>query len=140
MTHPKQFVHLDCAAIARVIADCGWELEQITGRPPVGFRAPGYTISAAVIDALRAAGYRYGAILATTSIDREPGDTIASAYRRLFERSAGLTRQPLENLAVGAPTIANDGAEASYYPMPTPSDVLRFMIGRRPVSAARRVT
>jgi peptidoglycan/xylan/chitin deacetylase (PgdA/CDA1 family) len=59
MNHPKQLVHLDAAAIAREIEDCGRVLERLTGEPVLGFRAPGYTVSVAVIDALRRAGYLY---------------------------------------------------------------------------------
>jgi peptidoglycan/xylan/chitin deacetylase (PgdA/CDA1 family) len=66
MTHPKQLVHLDDEAIAREIADCGRELERVAGRPVVGFRAPGYTISMRVIDALRRARYRYDSSLNTS--------------------------------------------------------------------------
>jgi peptidoglycan/xylan/chitin deacetylase (PgdA/CDA1 family) len=63
MNHPKQFVHLDDATIAREIADCGRALERVSNRSVVGFRAPGYTISLAVIDGLRRAGYRYDSSL-----------------------------------------------------------------------------
>jgi peptidoglycan/xylan/chitin deacetylase (PgdA/CDA1 family) len=66
MTHPKQFVHLGDDTIAREIADCSRALERVAGRAIVGFRAPGYTISMRVIDALRRAGYRYDSSLNTS--------------------------------------------------------------------------
>ena len=66
MNHPKQLVHLDLPTIEREIEECGAQLEHITGRPTVGFRAPGYTISLRVIDALRRAGYRYDSSLSTS--------------------------------------------------------------------------
>jgi hypothetical protein len=37
----------------------GAAIERVVGLPPVGFRAPGYTLSAALIGAVAAAGYRY---------------------------------------------------------------------------------
>ena len=66
MTHPKQLVHLDDERIAAEIRDCGAELERITGRPTVGFRAPGYTIALRVVEALWRAGYRYDSSLNTS--------------------------------------------------------------------------
>jgi peptidoglycan-N-acetylglucosamine deacetylase len=66
MTHPKQLVQLDDETIEREIAECGRALAQVAGRPIVGFRAPGYTISMRVVDALRRAGYRYDSSLNTS--------------------------------------------------------------------------
>jgi len=66
MTHPKQLVHLDDETLAREIADCGRVLERVAGRPVVGFRAPGCTISMRVVDALRRGGYRYDSSLNTS--------------------------------------------------------------------------
>jgi hypothetical protein len=59
MNHPKQLVRLTPQQIAREITECGDVLRAISGVSPVGFRAPGYTISPEVIAALRAAGYTY---------------------------------------------------------------------------------
>jgi peptidoglycan/xylan/chitin deacetylase (PgdA/CDA1 family) len=66
MSHPKQLVHLDDETIAQEIRECGERLEALAGRPIVGFRAPGYTITMRVIDALRRAGYRYDSSLNTS--------------------------------------------------------------------------
>jgi len=76
MTHDKQLVHRSPADIAREIHECGRRLEAIAGRPVRGFRAPGYTVSTAVIDALRDAGYTYD-----TSLN---GSLVYSALKHAF--------------------------------------------------------
>ena len=59
MTHPKQLVRLAPEAIAKEIRDCGCAIATATGVRPTGFRAPGYTVSPAVLAILRDAGYTY---------------------------------------------------------------------------------
>jgi peptidoglycan-N-acetylglucosamine deacetylase len=66
MNHPKQLVHLDRVTIEAEIQECGARLASLSGRPTVGFRAPGYTVSVQIIDALRRAGYRYDSSLNTS--------------------------------------------------------------------------
>ena len=63
MTHPKQLVRLSGEALAREIRECGCAIKQATGVTPVGFRAPGYTVTREVIGALREAGYTYDSSL-----------------------------------------------------------------------------
>jgi peptidoglycan-N-acetylglucosamine deacetylase len=63
MTHPKQLVNLTAKQIEKEILDCGEALRSVTGKYPVGFRAPGYTISPVVLDILRKHGYRYDSSL-----------------------------------------------------------------------------
>jgi hypothetical protein len=82
MNHPKQLVRLSPADVAKEIADCGRCIEAAAGVAPVGFRAPGYTISPAVIAALRDAGYRYD-----TSLN---GSLVYLTLKRLF-RAVRLT-------------------------------------------------
>ena len=76
MNHPKQLVRLPAAEVAKEIADCGRCLEAATGVAPVGFRAPGYTISPEVIAVLREAGYRYD-----TSLN---GSLVYLTLKRMF--------------------------------------------------------
>lgn len=47
------------AEIAREIDECDQRLRALTGRPIAGFRAPGYDLSPAMLEALAARGYRY---------------------------------------------------------------------------------
>lgn len=58
-SHPYDLARLAPAAIAREVAECDRVLRAIAGVPPRGFRAPGYDVSPAVLDALAAHGYRY---------------------------------------------------------------------------------
>ncbi len=46
-------------AIAADVRAGGEAIARVAGRPPVGFRAPGYTLSAPLVDALAEQGYRY---------------------------------------------------------------------------------
>jgi hypothetical protein len=58
-THPYDFVRLGRAAIAEEIDRAHAAIAACAGTPPVGFRAPGYEITAEALDVLRARGYRY---------------------------------------------------------------------------------
>lgn len=46
-------------AVAEEVRRGGDAVERVTGRPPAGFRAPGYTLSASLLRTLVAQGYRY---------------------------------------------------------------------------------
>jgi peptidoglycan-N-acetylglucosamine deacetylase len=58
-THPYDLVRLPREQIAGEIDRAHAAITAVAGRPPVGFRAPGYEISADVIDRLCQRGYRY---------------------------------------------------------------------------------
>jgi hypothetical protein len=58
-THPYDFIRLGAAAIAEEIDRAHAAIGACAGLPPVGFRAPGYEISAEAIEVLEARGYRY---------------------------------------------------------------------------------
>jgi peptidoglycan/xylan/chitin deacetylase (PgdA/CDA1 family) len=58
-THPYDFIRLGAARIADEIDRAHAAIGDCAGTPPVGFRAPGYEISAAAIEVLQARGYRY---------------------------------------------------------------------------------
>ncbi len=58
-THPYDLVRLGADTIAGEIDRAHHEIAACAGAPPVGFRAPGYEVSADVIDILRARHYRY---------------------------------------------------------------------------------
>ena len=69
-----------------------------------------------------------GEILVREAVPRLSGDTISSAYERLFALSPDLTCEALARLGRGEPTIANTGRETLAYRTPTVSEVLRFML------------
>jgi peptidoglycan-N-acetylglucosamine deacetylase len=58
-SHPYDLVRLGADAIAGEIDRAHQEIGACAGIAPVGFRAPGYEVSATVIDLLRARHYRY---------------------------------------------------------------------------------
>jgi peptidoglycan-N-acetylglucosamine deacetylase len=57
-SHPYEMARLPEAAVEREIAECERVLVDIAG-PPVGFRAPGYDVSPAMLAVLARRGYRY---------------------------------------------------------------------------------
>jgi peptidoglycan/xylan/chitin deacetylase (PgdA/CDA1 family) len=58
-SHPYDLVRLPAPEIAEQIDRAHALVGEAAGRPPVGFRAPGYEISPQVIDILQDRGYRY---------------------------------------------------------------------------------
>lgn len=58
-SHPYDLVRLDPAAMAAEIDRAQAVISEVCGRPSLGFRAPGYEISGALIDLLVERGYRY---------------------------------------------------------------------------------
>jgi peptidoglycan/xylan/chitin deacetylase (PgdA/CDA1 family) len=58
-SHPYDLVRLGREKIAAEIDRAHATIAQVCGRPPVGFRAPGYQISAELVDVLCERGYRY---------------------------------------------------------------------------------
>ena len=62
-SHPYELARLTPADVASEIDGCDRVLRAITGRPPHGFRAPGYDLSPAMLDHLARLGYRYDSSL-----------------------------------------------------------------------------
>jgi hypothetical protein len=58
-THPYELARLDRARIEAEVDQAHAVISEIGGAPPVGFRAPGYDVSARLFDVLAARGYRY---------------------------------------------------------------------------------
>jgi hypothetical protein len=58
-SHPYELARLDDATVDAEIAGCDRVLRAITRGAPRGFRAPGYDVSPAMLDALARHGYRY---------------------------------------------------------------------------------
>ncbi|MBA3397587.1 MAG: polysaccharide deacetylase family protein [Deltaproteobacteria bacterium] len=73
-SHPYELARLDGGAVDAEIAGCDRVLRAITGKPPRGFRAPGYDLSPAMLDSLARRGYRYD-----SSIFPAPGYYAAKA-------------------------------------------------------------
>jgi hypothetical protein len=73
-SHPYDLARQGAAAVDDEIAGCDRVLRAITGTAPRGFRAPGYDVSPAMLDALARRGYRYD-----SSIFPAPGYYAAKA-------------------------------------------------------------
>jgi len=58
-SHPYHFTKLTPDEIAREVDAAHAALTALTGRAPVGFRAPGYAITATVLEVLASRGYLY---------------------------------------------------------------------------------
>ncbi|HSS38010.1 MAG TPA: polysaccharide deacetylase family protein [Polyangia bacterium] len=58
-THPYDFTHLPREAMAAEIDHAHAAIADVAGRPPVGFRAPGYAINSQVLELLVQRGYAY---------------------------------------------------------------------------------
>ncbi len=96
-SHPYELARLPPHRIEREIGDCHHALQDLTGRPPVGFRGPGYEISAPVLEVLEAFGYAYdssifpcppyylakAAILAKMAVLRQESRAILGSPRAL---------------------------------------------------------
>lgn len=60
LDHLYDLTRREPAEIRRQISEGASAIERATGRPPTGFRAPGYTVTDTVFDALRECGVAYG--------------------------------------------------------------------------------
>ena len=58
-SHPYELARLGPAEATAELDGCDRVLRAITGKPPRGFRAPGYDLSPAMLDCLARLGYRY---------------------------------------------------------------------------------
>jgi hypothetical protein len=97
-THPYDFVRLGGARMAEEIDRAHAAVGACAGAAPVGFRAPGYEISAEAIELLRARGYRYDSslfpsppyyglkamVMAAMRVRRQPSGSILGTPRALF--------------------------------------------------------
>ena len=86
--HPYDLARLGRQRIAEEIRRCHGLVAEVAGAAPEGFRAPGYDVSAEMLDELAALGYRYD-----SSIFPAPGYYAAKgmvlAALRLFGRKSG---------------------------------------------------
>jgi peptidoglycan-N-acetylglucosamine deacetylase len=88
-SHPYELARLDAATVDEEIANCDRVLRSL-GVTPRGFRAPGYDLSAAMLESLAKRGYRYdssvfpapgyyaakAAVMAALAIVRQPSGAV----------------------------------------------------------------
>ena len=96
-SHPYELARLSPADIDREITECDRVLREIGGRNVRGFRAPGYDVSPAMLDALAHHGYRYdssifpapgyyaakAAVMAVLALARRPSGAVMTNPRAL---------------------------------------------------------
>lgn len=100
-THPYDLVRHAPDAIASEIDRAHDAIGACAGHGPVGFRAPGYTISGEVIDVLCARGYRYDSS-AFPALPYYAAKALVMAAMRLAQRPSGAYLGDVRVL--GAPT------------------------------------
>lgn len=101
-SHPYELARQGAAAAEAEIAGCDRVLRAITGAAPRGFRAPGYDISPAMLEALARHGYRYdssifpapgyyaakAAVMAALALARRPSGAVLTNPRALAAPAA----------------------------------------------------
>lgn len=102
-SHPYELARLSRARVAEEIGRAHGAIADTVGKPPVGFRAPGYDISPAMLDEIAARGYLYD-----SSIFPAPGYYAAKAavmagLRLLGKKSGAVLTDPLALLAPADP-------------------------------------
>ena len=102
-THPYDFIHLGAARIADEIDRAHAAIAACAGTPPVGFRAPGYEISADAIEALRARGYRYDSSVFPSVSYYGAKAVVMGAMRVMGRKSGSVLGNPRVLLAPRAP-------------------------------------
>lgn len=97
-SHPYELARLDDPTIDDEIGGCDRVLRAITGIPTRGFRAPGYDVSPAMLDALARRGYHYdssifpapgyyaakAAVMSVLALLRRPSGAVLANPRQLI--------------------------------------------------------
>src|SRR3954471_11958053 len=109
-THPYDFIHLGAAAIADEIDRAHAAIAACAGTPPVGFRAPGYEISADAIEALRARGYQYDSSVFPSASYYGAKAVVMGAMRVTGRKSGSVLGNPRVLLAPRTPYRPAAGA------------------------------
>jgi peptidoglycan-N-acetylglucosamine deacetylase len=98
-THPYDFIRLGADAIAAEVDRAHAAIAACAGTPPVGFRAPGYEISADAIEALRARGYRYDSSVFPSAAYYVAKAAVMGAMRVVGRKSGSVLGNPRVLLA-----------------------------------------
>lgn len=115
LSHRYELSRLDPGEIRREIAEAHGRIADVTGAPPRGFRAPGYTLSPAIIAALSGLGYAYdssafsswpyylakAAVMAASRLIGRRSAAILSPFGSLFAPVAPYRPRPDDPYAAG---------------------------------------
>jgi len=102
-SHAYRFSTLPPEELGREIEEAHAGLTTLTGQPPVGFRAPGYAVSAEVMAALAARGYRYDSSVFPSWPYYLAKAAVMGALALRGRRSASYLDRPAVMLAPPAP-------------------------------------
>ncbi len=109
-THRYDFARLPEPEMAAEIDRAHAAVGACAGAAPIGFRAPGYAISAPVLDLLRARGYRYDSSVFPSAAYYGAKALVMAAMRAARRRSGSFLDDPRVLLAPRAPYHPAPGA------------------------------
>jgi peptidoglycan/xylan/chitin deacetylase (PgdA/CDA1 family) len=109
-THPYDFVRLGAAGMAGEIDRAHAAIGDCAGRAPLGFRAPGYEISAPALALLRARGYRYDSSVFPSAAYYGAKALILGAMRVAGRRSGSRLGDPRVMVAPRGPYRPGSGS------------------------------
>jgi peptidoglycan/xylan/chitin deacetylase (PgdA/CDA1 family) len=93
-THPYDFTRLPPAGMAAEIDRAHAAIAEVAGRPPVGFRAPGYAINGQLLELLVRRGYAYDSSVFPSPPYYAAKALVMGAMRLLGRRSASVLDDP----------------------------------------------
>jgi peptidoglycan-N-acetylglucosamine deacetylase len=102
-THPYDFTRLPRAEMAAEIDRAHAAIAEVAGRPPVGFRAPGYAINRQVLELLIERRYSYDSSVFPSPPYYVAKALVMGAMRLLGRRSASVLDDPRAPFAPRAP-------------------------------------
>ncbi len=102
-THPYDFTRLPRPPMAEEIDRAHEAIAGVAGRPPVGFRAPGYAINRQVLELLHERGYAYDSSVFPSPPYYVAKALVMGAMRLLGRRSASVIDDPRALLAPRVP-------------------------------------
>ncbi|MCS6798317.1 MAG: polysaccharide deacetylase family protein [Myxococcota bacterium] len=102
-THPYDLTRLPREAMAREVREGVRAIETATGRAPGGFRAPGYTVSDALFEVLRAEGVVWDSSVFPCPVYQAAKLAAMTAMRARGRRTAAVPPEPRMLLAPADP-------------------------------------
>lgn len=111
-SHPYDLVRLPRTRVADELDRAHAAIAACAGRPPVGFRAPGYEVSADLVDLLCERSYRYDSSVFPSIPYYGAKAAVMAAMRVLGKRSGSILGSPR---VLGAPTAPYHPAAGNPY-------------------------
>lgn len=102
-SHPYGFSRLPDPALRDEIVRGARAVEELAGRPPAGFRAPGYLLGRRVLGAVRAAGHTYDASALPSPVYQAAKAAAVGLLRLAGRPSAAVLGDPREALGPRGP-------------------------------------